>query len=130
MQRIHVEDTPGARLIADGNIVAGEAEYVLDAHGGSSQQITLDGNAVSVATVQLKHCLVASAGKQRATANTTHVAVGASPVGGVNGIAALGQHQRVLVDILWIGAVRSIQFGSDSEATGPQRAFQATTRTH
>jgi hypothetical protein len=97
---VKVEDALGLRLVAVGHVVAGQAQYVADAHRRRAQQVALDGDAVAVAAGDLEDGLVAGARQQGADGDAGHVAVGPTGVGGVDGIADSGQRYGRVVDLL------------------------------
>jgi hypothetical protein len=87
---IHTEDAFGPWLITDGDVIARNAEDVPHAHCGGAEQVPLDCDAIPIPTVDLQDSFIARTGEKRTAGNAAHVTVGASTIGGVNGVAALG----------------------------------------
>ncbi len=85
--------------------VAGEAEDVGDTHGGGTENVALDGDAVLVAAGDLHDRRIAHAGQKRADADGGHVAVGAGGVDRVDAVDPAVKDLGALVDIFRIGAV-------------------------
>ena len=76
LDAVEVKDPFGLRLVAGGDVVAGDTEHVADPHRGGPEQIALDGDAVAVATGDLEDRFVAGTGQQRTDGDAGHMAVG------------------------------------------------------
>jgi hypothetical protein len=101
--RIEIEHRLGFRLVARLHAVAGQAQDVLHTHGGSTQHIALDGDAVPVATRDLHDHRIARPREERADADRGHVAVGAGRIGRVDRVAHFREHQGTVIDVARIG---------------------------
>ena len=124
LQCVKVKDSPGLRLVARAHIVAGEAEYIVDAERGRAQQVALNGDAVAITATHLQDRLIARLRHKRATGDAAHVAVGAGTVGGVDAVADIPQCQRVCIDILRVGGVRRVKFGGHGKMAGAQHLLE------
>ena len=122
---VEIEDGLGRRLVARLHAVAGEAQDVGHPHGGGTQHVALDGDAVAVAAGDLHDHGIARAGQQAADAHARHVHVGAGGVGGVDRIADFREHKRAVVDLLRVGGIRRVQLGGDGELALAQKRAPA-----
>ena len=122
--RVEIEHRLGARLVADPDAVAGEAEDVSNPHGGRTEHVALNGDAVAVAARDLEHRAVADPGEQRADTDRGHVAVGAGSIGGIDRVDHFGQWPGGVVDVFRVGGVRRIELGGDRETPLAQDPFE------
>jgi len=118
-QRVEIEHRQRLWMIPGLHAIASEAQEVAHSHGRRSQDVALDGDTVLVAAGDLHDRGVADAGEERTDGHARHVAVGAAPVGGVDGIDVAIENACAAVDLLGVGRVRRIELGGHSEESRP-----------
>ena len=125
-QRIQIKHRQGLRMVARLHAIARQAQQVADSHGGTAQDVALDGDAVLVPAGDLHHRCVAHPGEERAHGETRHVAVGATAVGGVDGVHLAVENAGAPVDVLRIGRVGRRELAGDRELSGAQYPLEAS----
>src|SRR5439155_4804916 len=101
-------------------------KQVAHSHGGTAQDVALDGDAVLVAAGDLHHRCVAQPGEESAHRATGHVAVGATAVGGVDGGHVAVENARAPVDVLGVRGVGRCELAGDRESSGAQDPLETS----
>jgi len=97
---IQIKDILALGVIAELLVIPGEAENIMDIEGGSSQDIALQGNSVSIPGDHLENRLQAHQFEPNTGCQTAQTGYRGLIVGNVDGIHIMLDHFRLLGDYL------------------------------
>jgi hypothetical protein len=89
--------------------IAGEAQHICHAHGRTTQNIALNGDAVLVTAGNLHDRGVTDAGQQGADRQAGHMAIGAATIGGIDRVDIAVEYTGTPVDVFRIGRIGRVQ---------------------
>ena len=120
----------GLGVVAQGLVVAGEAQHVLDTHGGGTQDVRLDRDPVAVPGHHLHHGFEPLVEHQPGGADRAHAHDGGLVVGHIGGVHASLEQSRKLPHLLGVGTLRGTQLAGHREMAGLQDLLQVGARFH